>query len=622
MTENSQSCGLSRDALSGSMVVNSHPERLPFDPWSNDHVGYQEEEEEEWENLNKILRQHGLRPVCLAKPGSSRNVSDIIVMDRNSSKAIRHALKTLLEETERQRKIVRGLIEDNRQLRDEIRMERSRASRQEQRANDLDIIVENIKSKIRQLEDESIAKVCEQQTHVKELQKDQQSSQAKYRQQAEKLKEQEETIARLQKELCKMGIEEQHRIATQKKMFHQFCKKAPRTHLDQQIFSLIDYYESQISQMKKELRKYKKETGHTHGGGKDKDEFLNADATANYRVLLMHFQNQIIETRARNEELLHENKNLKKELEVRPAEQELKFYKRQVKKLEKTLKNVKSCESDEENLKENKDSKSTTGGDQLQETCRRYFQLLSSIDSVLRSPRRAPLVIYKQSKGLPRSGTKEDDRGCGFEHLLPTIEMWADQLMALKNLHGSLKKLLQQLVPWHTVTVQDDNERIRVEDLQFLVDAVSEEVESKEKNSQVPSLQTLHAIVSHFQKLFDVNSLKGVYPRMNEVYTKLGEMTNAMRNLHELLQLDGSAPPSVLVNTVGKLCSTLNENVTWQIEQLLGTQDIQSIISKLEEYDDFFPAFQALIEDLLCVLEVRNLTDIVPAVQKLKLKTQ
>ncbi|XP_015284500.1 PREDICTED: centrosomal protein of 70 kDa [Gekko japonicus] len=551
MTENSQSCGLPRDALSGSMVVNSHPERLPFDPWSNEHVGYQEEEE--WENLNKVLRQHGLRPVCLAKPGSSRNASDIIVMDRNSSKAIRHALKTLLEETERQRKIVRGLIEDNRQLRDEIRMERSRASRQEQRANDLDIIVENIKSKICQLEDESIAKVCEQQTQVKELQKDQQSSQAKYRQQAEKLKEQEETIARLQKELCKTGIEEQHRIATQKKMFHQFCKKAPRTHLDQQIFSLIDYYESQINQMKKELRKYKKETGHTHGGGKDKDEFLNVDATANYRVLLMYFQNQIIETQARNEELSRENKNLKKELEIRPTEQELKFYKRQVKKLEKTLKNVKSCESDEETLKENKESKSTTGGDQLQETCRRYFQLLSSIDSVLRSPRRAPLVIYKQSKGLPRSGTKENDQDCGFEHLLPTIEMWADQLMALKN-------------------------------------------------SQVPSLQTLHAIVSHFQKLFDVNSLKGVYPRMNEVYTKLGEMTNAMRNLHELLQLDGSAPPSVLVNTVGKLCSTLNENVTWQVEQLLGTEDIQSIINKLEDYEDFFPAFQALVEDLLCVL--------------------
>lgn len=62
-------------------------------------------------------------------------------------------------------------------IREELHLERNRASRQEQRANDLDIIVENIKHKIRQLEDESIAKVCQQQNQVKELQKDQQASQ-------------------------------------------------------------------------------------------------------------------------------------------------------------------------------------------------------------------------------------------------------------------------------------------------------------------------------------------------------------------------------------------------------------------------------------------------------------
>ena len=53
----------------------------------------------------------------------------------------------------------------------------------------------------------------------------------------------------------------------------------------------------------------------------------------------------------------------------------------------------------------------------------------------------------------------------------------------------------------------------------------------------MPNFQTLQAIVSHFQKLFDVQSLNGVYPRMNEVYTRLGEMNNAVRNLQELLEL-------------------------------------------------------------------------------------
>ncbi|NWH18943.1 CEP70 protein, partial [Grus americana] len=245
------------------------------------------------------------------------------------------------------------------------------------------------------------------------------------------------------------------------------------------------------------------------------------------------------------------------------------------------------------------------------------LKVLSHIDSILRSPR-APPLIYRRSKGPVQNYIKENGQECGFEHLPLTIEMWADQLLALKDLHRSLRKLSLELVPWHTADASDNRESIRVEDLQFMVDAILEEIENKEKNSQAPSLPTLFAIVSHFQKLFDVNSLNGIYPRMNEVYTKLGEMTNAMRNLHELLELDSSAPPTVVVDTVGKLCDIINENVTEQVQQLLGTQDIHSIITKLEEHECFFPPFQALIQDLLCLLEISNLDDIVPTVRNLK----
>ncbi|XP_035752232.1 centrosomal protein of 70 kDa isoform X4 [Egretta garzetta] len=527
---------------------------------------FSQQEKAEWENLNKLLMRHGLKPVSLAAPQSCRNISDMIVLDSQSSLGIRLALKTLVEDTDRQQKMMQGLMEANRYLRDEVRQERGRASRQEQRANDLENVVKNIKSKICQLEDETIAKVCQQQNQVKELQKDQQASQAKYQQQQEKLQEQEEIIARLQKELCKVGMEEQRRAVAQNKMFCRFCKRAPKSLLDQQFLCLINYYESQISQMKKELRQYKKDEDQVQREVKSKEEFLYLDATPHYRALLTSFQKQLVETKARNEQLLLENTNLKKDLEIRPTAQELKLYKHQVKKLEKML-------------------KKTT----------------------------------QRSKGPVQNCVKENGQECGFEHLPLTIEMWADQLMALKDLHRSLRKLSLELVPWHAADPQDNREAIRVEDLQFIVDAILEEIENKEKNSQTPSLPTLFAIVSHFQKLFDVNSLNGVYPRMNEVYTKLGEMTNAMRNLHELLELDSSAPPTVVVDTVGKLCDIINENVTEQVQRLLGTQDIHSIITKLEEHECFFPPFQALIQDLLCLLEISNLDDILPTVRNLKL---
>lgn len=49
-------------------------------------------------------------------------------------------------------------------------------------------------------------------------------------------------------------------------------------------------------------------------------------------------------------------------------------------------------------------------------------------------------------------------------------------------------------------------------------------------------------MVSHFQKLFDVTSLSGVFPRMNEVYTRLGEMSNMTRNLRDVLELGDLQP--------------------------------------------------------------------------------
>ncbi|XP_030133881.4 centrosomal protein of 70 kDa isoform X6 [Taeniopygia guttata] len=557
-----------------------------------------EQEKAEWENLNRILMRHGLKPVSLSAPQSCRDISDMIVLDHQSSQEIRLALQTLVEDTERQQKVMQGLMEANRCLRDVVRLEQGRASRQEQRANDLENVVKNIKAKICQLEDETIAKACQQQNQVKELQKEQQASRVKYQQQQEKLQEQEEIIARLQKELRRVGREEQQRVDTQNKMFCQFCRRAPKSLLDQ--------------------RQYKKDEDEVQREVKNKEDFLNLDATPNYKALLMSFQKQLTETKAKNEQLLFENKNLKKNLEIsRPTAQELKFYKHQVKKLQKALKKTIQFSGNRtgENEEEKKDSGTVARVDQLQADCQQYLQVLSHIDSILRSPRAPPLIFRP---GKVQNYIKEHGQGCGFEHLPLTIEMWADQLIALKDLHRSLRKLSLELLPWNTKDPQDNKESIRVEDLQLIVDAVLEELEHKEKSNQKQSLQTLSAIVSHFQKLFDVNSLNGVYPRMNEVYTKLGEMTNAMRNLHELLELDSSAPPTVVVDTVGKLCDIINKNVTEQVQQLLGTQDIHSIINKLEEHECFFPPFQALIQDLLCLLEINNMDDILPAVQNLK----
>ncbi|XP_069928864.1 centrosomal protein of 70 kDa isoform X1 [Oryctolagus cuniculus] len=597
-------------STSDSTMSPASPKAQQSSQLSDKLMAEKQQEEAEWENINMLLMKHGLKPLCLVK---RKDLKEFIIFDKQSSQRMRQNLKTLVEETARQQSMIQELIETNQQLKNELQLEQSRAAHQEQRANDLEQIMESVKSKVGELEDESLNRVCQQQNKIKDLEKEQKTLQAKCQHYKKKRMEQQETIASLQKDIYRLTKEEEERIFTQNRVFAYLCKRVPHTILDRQLLCLIDYYESKIRKIYTQ-RQYKVDESRSE----EEKEYRSLNASPTYKGLLMSLQNQLKESKSKIDALLSEKLNLQKDLESRPTQQELQLYKQQVKKLEKALKkNIKLQElihpkktEDTEKDDPSKDNRQKALIDQ------RYFQVLCSINSIIHNPR-APVIIYKQSKGGAQH-FKDLVQDCGFEHLVPIIEMWADELTSLKDLYKSLKILSAELVPWHNLRKQDENEGIRVGDLLFMVDTMLEEVENKEKDSKVPNFQTLQAIVSHFQKLFDVPSLNGVYPRMNEVYTRLGEMSNAVRNLQELLELDSSSSMCVLVSTVGKLCSLINEDVNEQVKQVLGPEDLQSIIKKLEEHEEFFPAFQAFTNDLLEILEIDDVDAIVPAVRKLK----
>ncbi|XP_049566054.1 centrosomal protein of 70 kDa isoform X2 [Orcinus orca] len=574
------------------IVSTAAPEAQESSKSSDGLMTEKQREEAEWESINVLLLMHGLKPLSLDKRTDTK---DLIIFDKQSSQRMRENLKTLMEETSRQQNMIRELIETNKQLKNELQLQHSRAADQEQRANDLEQIMESVKSKIGEMEDESLNRVCQQQNKIKELQKEHKALQAKCEHYKKKRMEQQETIASLQKDICRLTKEDEERIITQNRVFSYLCKRVPHTILDRQ------QYEEDESQ--------------------SEEDYRSLSASPTYKGLLMSLQNQLKESKSKIDALLIEKLNLQKDLETRPTQYELRLYQQQVKKLEKALKkSIKLQDLISQKKAEDKDGKGEPSKDDQQQTLidQRYFQVLRSINSIIHNPR-APVIIYKQSKGGAQHFNKDLVQDCGFEHLVPIIEMWADQLASLKDLYKSLKILSAELVPWHNLKKQDENEGVRVEDLLFIVDTMLEEVENKEKDSNMPDFQILRAIVSHFQKLFDVPSLTGVYPRMNEVYTRLGEVNNAVRNLQELLELDSSSSLCVLVSTVGKLCRLVNEDVNEQVMQVLGPKDLQSIINKLEEHEEFFPAFQAFTKDLLEILEIDDLDAIVPAVRKLKI---
>ncbi|XP_036049242.1 centrosomal protein of 70 kDa isoform X2 [Onychomys torridus] len=545
-----------------------------------------QQEEAEWESINGLLMTHGFKPLCLVK---RTDLKDLIVFDKQSSQRMRQNLKMLMEETTRQQSMIRELIEKNQQLKSELQLEQNRAAHQEHRANDLEQIMDSVKSKIGELEDESLNRVCQQQNRIQDLQKEHKLLQMKCQHYKKKRMEQEETIASLQKDVYRLTQEEEERVVTQNRVFAFLCKRVPHTVLDKQLLCLIDYYESKLRKLHTQ-RQCKEDDSQS-----EEKDYRNLDASPSYKSLLMSLQNQLKESKSKIDTLLGEKLSLQKDLENRLQE----------------IIGQKKADDMEKKDEPPKDSRQQALIDQ------RYFQVLCSINSVIHNPR-APVIIYKQSKGGAQNFNKDMVQDCGFEHLIPIIEMWADELTSLKGLYKSLKTLSAELVPWHNLKKLDENEGVKVEDLLFMVDTMLEEVENKKESSNMPNFQTLQAIVSHFQKLFDVQSLNGVYPRMNEVYTRLGEMNNAVRNLQELLELDSSSSLCVVVSTVGKLCKIINEDVNKQVKQVLGPEDLQSIISKLEEHEEFFPAFQAFTNDLLEILEIDDLDAIVPAVKKLK----
>lgn len=111
-------------------------------------------------------------------------------------------------------------------------------------------------------------------------------------------------------------------------------------------------------------------------------------------------------------------------------------------------------------------------------------------------------------------------------------------------------KLSLQLKPWKSESeLKRDRRPLTVQSIREAVDILSKESRtspSEIRTEEETSLDQLRSIVAHFQKLFDVNTIEGTFPRMSEVYMRLGESSNLMNNMRDILGLG----KIILVSTV------------------------------------------------------------------------
>ncbi|XP_037640854.1 centrosomal protein of 70 kDa isoform X2 [Sebastes umbrosus] len=562
----------------------------------------QQQEQVQWDDVNKLLQHHGFKPVHFADPVENKNLSDLILLDKKSAGEIRTTLRTMLTDSERRQALIQELVKSNNQLKEEVHEHTSRSAQQSQRTAELEGLLDVVRTKVQDLEDRCLDKAVQQHSHTHQLQQERQDAQVL----EQKLSKQTEEAAQLERKLYFTIKEEERRLARQSRTFQHICNKVSQQNspADQQVLDVIDFYETKLTQLLEELRSVKGEPE----GSPVAHQTGISNVTPSFKTILKAYQEQQKGSKIQIEELKREVERLKRELETRPTLKEVKFYKHKLRRLEGSNKHNNTRLPEEDNRTEISENIS----DQAREASLydHYRHLLNEISAVVTDPN-APLRLHRQK---PSSAD--------FHTVLPTLESWAQQLHLLKDLQRALNKLSVRLMPWQPSDGgHNAAEAVKVEDMMLLVDTLLENTSTdEEKVLRSPTRYTLGSMVSHFQRLFDVTSLSGVYPRMNEVYTRLGEMTNTMRNLRDVLELDSRVPPAELVNQVARLVSSTEH--TAGFHSLLGDADIDSIIVKVKQHEEFFPAFHALIMDILHTLGVSHLDDILPALKSLKQTAQ
>uniref|UniRef100_A0AAZ3S8K6 Centrosomal protein of 70 kDa n=1 Tax=Oncorhynchus tshawytscha TaxID=74940 RepID=A0AAZ3S8K6_ONCTS len=533
------------------------------------------EQEEQWDAVNRLLQHYGFKPVHFADPVANKNLADLVLLEKKSACDIRTMLRAMLTDSERRQTLIQELIESNNQLKEEAQQHVSRAARQSQKVTELEGVLDRVKRKLQDLEDSYIGKAMQQHSKVHHLQQDKRDAQKWCQGLEQKLSEERDVVSQLQRKLYFTVTEEERRFARQNQVFWQIHKRSarPNSLVDQQVLDVIDIYEAQMEQPQSQ-----------------------SSPEGDFLVTTVPLEIQ----------------QLKQDLESRPTVKELKSYKEQLRRLDRLI--------HQSNMKRYSvylpSSKAGASINSLYIFDSDFaglfilpdFQVLNDIRAVLTTSG-APLRLHRPRPSTSHPLSNRASEMVEFDELLSTLEMWADQLASLKmrDLHCALSKLMLRLLPWQPAGATSLMESVRVEDLMLLVDSLLEETNSGEDKVGSPCLQsptrnTLQSMVSHFQKLFDITSLSGVYPRMNEVYSRLGEMTNAMRNLRDILALDDKAPLSEVVNQVASLVNSPEATFGYELHVLLGTSDIDSIILKVKEHEVFFPAFYFLVQELLQTL--------------------
>ncbi|XP_078662494.1 centrosomal protein of 70 kDa-like [Branchiostoma floridae x Branchiostoma belcheri] len=589
--------------------------------------------ENAWTEVNQLLKEHGLPVIVPVQPGHVPLSTDVTVLDSATAQSLRDSLKSLMQDCDRRQVLIQDLILTNNQLKEKVgRTTVAEPSQQ----------LEQLQKQLK--ESQTIAKTLDREKTEKERQ---------HRSEVQLLEDRQETLDQRCRELETTVQEQRQRIHKMKaKIKLAVHEEEKRLH-------------SQAGQP---------QTTSKHGGGEEREEGVtedilstadspNFDTTVNYKALLKSYEFQLEEKQKQVEQVTAENKQLQvqinqlqEELNTRPQRKELQYVQHRLTKAEKLLdqNNLSLSNRRSRHHKDESRSLSTEVADIPHlpiDVCRQWLQAFASrlkVDDLQEGLRhiRALENTADRVSGLEKFADEvksivEDKRApvlesrqtghshaawCekSYRNLLPKLKLWLHSLAGIKHLQDSVSHLAGVVVPWDRSfqTVPEGEACLSTTDIARSINDIAKKVKQAPQikgTEDAPSLAVLQTMVGHFQKLFDVPKLNGVYVRMNQVYSRLGEMQNMMNSLREALKLDRSASCQTVVDRVVDLCEAHSSTTAQQLYSLLHTSSLDSVLDRLQQYDKFFPAFHHLVQQLQSILEIDTMDRIVPAVRALKL---
>ncbi|XP_022788505.1 centrosomal protein of 70 kDa-like [Stylophora pistillata] len=631
------------------------------------HYDHEESEDEspktagviaDWGVINRRLRQHGYQPVMVFPSGLGRQNHGGVALEELSSKNLQNTLDKLMTESERRQSMVQELISSSTRIQRDAVEERERVYRHVMEIRNLKRELEEEKLKVQEMEGVRLIELQRHGQEVQELKRTKTELVALQMQLQQKVSQREEEIKRLQQKCQRLNSVDIERLDKESDIWKHSWKQSAynRSVPDQKFLDMIDSYESKIFEMQQELKKLKKEIDSktlSHVGGQSPTE---SELTASSEVT-PSTEKQLKECKMLIKLLESENTQLKLELESRPEVNDWKKAQKYNKQLERLLA--------QNNLSppHRKHREGRTKMDSVAALKKRYSKHVEDLDfmpidacrkhlkevcSELRvtdlrdipekinslniiAENHLPMEKIMQdivdvinSKDTPKlsdellpqnSVVHESHCEKAWQYIVPTLNLWFTQLTGLQDLLGPINQLSFNLMPWKSKSLlEEDNGRAltlqRIKDaLDFLcLETRVSPSEIQTDTAEEISLDHLKSIVAHFQKLFDIKTVSGVFTRMNELYIRLGEACNAMNNMREFLGLEPTCKASDVVNAVSKLSKA---------KHLLKVDDLPGIMNRLDQYDEFYPAFQSMISELKKLLRVQDMDEIVTAVTAL-----